>query len=85
MMTDAATNRDGRVWQEFRDVQPRVFGLGVSSHGAFSSKPIQEQDLMQDWSRVNGGYYSYVASLGELEVAYDRAATMLRRPAHHWR
>ena len=83
MMTDAATGRDGRVWQEFRDVQPRIFGLGVSSEGAFGSKPAQEQDLMQDWSRVNGGYYSYIASQGELEVAYDRAATMLRRPAQY--
>ncbi len=83
MMTDAATGRDGRVWQEFKEVQPRVFGLGVSSEGAFGSNPVLEQDLMQDWSRVNGGYYSYIASQGELEVAYDRAATLLRRPAHY--
>lgn len=81
MMTDAATGRHGQVWQEFNEVQPRIFGLGISSEGAFGSNPVKEQDLMQDWSRVNGGYYSYITSQGELEVAYDRAATLLRRPA----
>jgi len=83
VITDAATGRDGRVWQEFNEVQPRVFGLGISSEGAFSSNPVREQDLMQDWSRVNGGFYNYITSQGELEVAYDRAATLLRRPARY--
>jgi Mg-chelatase subunit ChlD len=81
MVTDAATTRYPAVWDEFERVQPRIFGLGLSSEGAFGRDPAREQDLMQDWSRVNGGYYSHVLSEGEMGIAFDRAATMLRRPA----
>jgi len=81
MVTDAATNRYPLAWDEFEQVQPRVFGLGVGSQGALGRYPAREQDLMQDWSRVNGGHYAYLLSEGEMEVAFDRASTMLRRPA----
>ena len=81
MVTDAATSRYPDVWDEFKRVQPRVFGLGVGSQGAFSRDPALEQDLMQDWSRVNGGHYAHLHSEGDMGVAFDRAATMLRRPA----
>ena len=81
MVTDAATGRYAPVWDEFDRVQPRIFALAVGSHGAFGRNPVKEQDLMQDWTRVNGGYYSYLLNEGEMEVAFDRAVTMLRRPA----
>jgi von Willebrand factor type A domain len=81
VVTDAATTKDATVWDEFKRVQPRVFALGVSSHGAFNRDPPAELDLFQDWSRVNGGHYAYATGDGEMEVAFDRAATMLRRPA----
>lgn len=81
MVTDAATNLHPPVWQEFQDVQPQIFALGVGSQGAFGRDPVREQDFMQDWSRVNGGYYSHMESEGAMEVAFDRAMTMLRRPA----
>jgi hypothetical protein len=83
MVTDAATNRDPEVWNEFQEVQPRVFGLGVSSEGALGRNTQREQDLMQDWSRVNGGHYAHLLNEGEMEIAFDRAATMLRRPASY--
>jgi von Willebrand factor type A domain len=81
VVTDAATTKDASVWDEFKRVHPRVFGLGVSSAGAFNRDPPTELDLFQDWSRVNGGHYAYATDDGEMEVAFDRAATMLRRPA----
>ena len=81
MVTDAATNRYPPVWDEFERVQPRVFGLGVGSQGALGRDPAREQDLMQDWSRVNGGHYAHLLSEGDMEIAFDRASTMLRRPA----
>jgi hypothetical protein len=81
MVTDAATIRYPAVWDEFDRVQPRIFALGLGSQGALHRDPAREQDLMQDWSRVNGGYYSHVLSEGEMGIAFDRAATMLRRPA----
>lgn len=81
MVTDAATGLHSPVWDAFREVRPRIFALGVGSEGAFGRNPVREQDLMQDWSRVNGGHYSLMQSEGEMEVAFDRAITMLRRPA----
>jgi len=81
MVTDAATNRHAPVWDQFERVQPRVFALGVGSQGALGRDPAREQDLMQDWSRVNGGHYAHLLSEGDMEIAFDRASTMLRRPA----
>jgi hypothetical protein len=81
MVTDAATSRYASVWDQFGEVQPRVFGLGVGSQGALGRYPVREQDLMQDWSRVNGGHYSHLLNEGDMEIAFDRASTMLRRPA----
>lgn len=82
-VTDAATGQYPPAWEQFASVKPRIFNLGVSSAGNLGRDPAAEQDLMQDWSRVNGGYYQYMLSQGEMEVAFDRAATMLRRPADY--
>ncbi len=81
MITDAATSQYPTMWDEFRQVQPRIFALGLGSQGAFGSNPVLEQDLMQDWSRVNGGHYTHMLSAGDMEIAFERASTMLRRPA----
>ena len=81
MVTDAATNAYPPVWQALQEVQPQIFALGVGSQGAFGRDPVREQDLMQDWSRVNGGHYSYMESEGAMEIAFDRAMTLLRRHA----
>ena len=83
MVTDAATNRFPVMWDLFDTVRPRIFALGVGSQGALGRKPAQEQDLMQDWSRVNGGHYAHLLSEGDMEVAFDRASSMLRRPARY--
>lgn len=79
VITDATTPHDASVWDEFERVRPRVFGIGVGGGGSAD----QEQDRFQDWSDVNGGYYKHVVYEGEMAVAYDRVATMLRRPAEY--
>jgi Mg-chelatase subunit ChlD len=81
MITDAATGRYPTMWDHFERVQPRIFALGLGSQGAFGGNPPLEQDLMQDWSRVNGGHYTHMLSAGDMEIAFDRASSMLRRPA----
>jgi hypothetical protein len=81
LITDAATNRHGAVWDAFDRVRPRIMALGLDSTGAFGRYPRREQDLMQDWARVNGGHYAHLRSEGEMEVAFDRAAALLREPA----
>lgn len=81
LITDAATGRNPLIWQELQAVRPRIFALGLSSEGAFGRNPPREQDLQQDWASVNGGRYDQVMDEIQMEVAFDRAATMLRRPA----
>ena len=83
ILTDASTPQHRPMWDGFQEVQPRIFSLKVPSgdHDPLSAE--REQDLMQDWADVNGGHYSYLAHEGEMEVAYDRAATLLRRPANY--
>jgi hypothetical protein len=36
---------------------------------------------MEDWAAVNGGHYAYVHSRDDMDVAFDRASTWLRRPS----
>lgn len=81
LITDAATNRHPPVWEAFEAVRPRIMALGLDSHGAFGRYPPREQDLMQDWASVSGGHYAHLRSEGEMEIAFDRAATRLREPA----
>ena len=77
LITDAATNRDAGMWQEMRTVRPQIFAVGIG--GTLAAD--EEQDRLQDWANVSGGYYTHLVYDGEMEVAFDRAATMLRRPA----
>lgn len=83
VLTDASTPQHRPMWDGFKEVQPRIFSLKVSSGDLVPFSAEREQDLMQDWADVNGGHYSYLAHEGEMEVAYDRAATLLRRPANY--
>jgi hypothetical protein len=39
--------------------------------------------IMQDLARTNGGFYQYATSTGEVDRAFDRMATWLRRPADY--
>lgn len=75
-ITDAETSRYPDMWNGMKNVQPRVFSMHVGTGTA-------SQDLMQSWSSVNGGYYSHVIHENEMEIAFERAATMLRRPANY--
>lgn len=83
VITDAATPRDAQVWDAFREVQPRVFIMKIASDEVTPINSEIEQDISQDWAHVNGGHYSYLANEGEMEVAFDRASTLLRRPADY--
>ena len=77
IITDAATSRDEKLWGILDRVQPRVFTMRV---GNGDDTGLYE-DLMQSWSMVNDGFYSYLSSQAEMDRAFDRAATMLRQPA----
>jgi Mg-chelatase subunit ChlD len=36
---------------------------------------------MQSWAQVNNGHYDFLSTQGEMDRAFDRAATLLRQPA----
>ena len=75
-ITDAQTSAYPEMWDSMKEVQPRIFSMHVGPTAV-------SQDLMQSWSSVNGGYYSHVIHENEMEIAFERAATMLRRPAKY--
>ncbi len=81
IVTDAESGHPQEVldslWTTFDDVRPRVFAIQIAGGVTHAV----EQDLMQDWSMVNSGDYVYVRNQGEMDIAFDRAATALRRPA----
>ena len=77
IVTDAVTPYFGDMWQPMAEIQPRIFGIGVAGSG------VTEQNRFRDWAAVNGGDYRQLRYLGEMGVAFDRASTMMHRPASY--
>jgi hypothetical protein len=75
VITDGETVHDGSMWKEMQEVRPQIFGVHVAGSAAW------HQDVFEDWASVNGGHYTQLVYQGEMEVAFDRAATLMRRPA----
>jgi hypothetical protein len=82
VVTDAETasfHQNGALWLSLSQVRPIVFTVHVAGGGA----PALTTNLMQDWANSWGGHYEYAASHAELDRAFDRLATWLRRPASY--
>jgi hypothetical protein len=77
LVTDAVTPYFGDMWVPLAEIQPRIFGVGVAGSG------IEEQNRFRDWAAINGGDYRQLRYLGEMDVAFDRASTMMHRPADY--
>jgi len=80
MVTDAETSsyqRSQELWAQLASVRPTVFAVHVGGDG----EPMQSRRFMQDWSIAGGGFYQYAVSHGEMDQAFARMATWLRRPA----
>ena len=75
VITDGRVVHDGEMWEAMREARPRIFGVHIGG-----LEP-DNQDLFQDWASINGGDYQYLYYDGEMEIAFDRAATLMRRPA----
>ncbi|MDQ3544863.1 MAG: VWA domain-containing protein, partial [Actinomycetota bacterium] len=75
LITDAQNASNPDLWSRLGAVQPRIFAVHLAG-----GTPL-DQDLMEDWAAVNNGLYTYVHNQGEIDVAFDRAATILRRPS----
>jgi len=80
LVTDAETSsyaRSVEMWAALASVRPMVFAVHVGSDG----EPVVSRHFMQDWAATGGGFYQYALSHGEMDQAFERMATWLRRPA----
>jgi hypothetical protein len=80
LLTDAESGSYGsttELWSALNQVQPRIFTVQIGAGQDISS----QQDLMQDWADANQGIYHYVRAQSDVDVAFDRTATVLRRPS----
>ncbi len=80
LLTDAESGSYGsttELWSQLGTIQPRIFTVQIGAGSGIE----MEQDLMQDWAGANQGIYHYVRAQSDVDVAFDRTATILRRPS----
>ncbi|MFV8816683.1 hypothetical protein [Haliea sp. E17] len=75
VITDGETTADGKAWTELRKARPRVFAVQVAGNKRW------HLDVMRDWASIDAGHFNQLRYEGEMEIAFDRAATLMRRPA----
>ena len=80
MVTDAETTSfpsSIAMWHALAAVRPLLFAVHIGGTG----DQYLTTTNMQDWAVAGGGVYRYASTLGEMDRAFDRLATWLRRPA----
>lgn len=65
------------MWRVLDTVRPQVFAVHVGGNG----QPQLSTRLMRDWAGANGGSYQYARSHADIDEAFDRMATWMRRSA----
>jgi len=81
LMTDAITasyERGPELWAALAGIRPMVFAVQVGGDAAGAAV---SRRFMQDWAAAGAGFYQYAVSHGEMDQAFSRMATWLRRPA----
>ncbi len=80
MVTDAETNsfeRTAELWRTLPMIRPTIFTVSIGG----IADPVNDRRHMQDWAAAGHGAYEYAATLRDVDRAFDRMATWLRRPA----
>jgi Mg-chelatase subunit ChlD len=80
LVTDAETStfdQTSELWEQLASVRPIIFSVHIGA----TEQPVVSRQLMQDWAASGGGHYAYPTTHGEMDRAFDRMATWLRRPA----
>jgi len=82
LVTDAETStfqQTETLWKGLARVRPIIFSVHVGAQ----IRAAEARHLMQDWAASGGGHYVYPTTHGEMDRAFDRMATWLRRPADY--
>ncbi|MEX1336167.1 MAG: VWA domain-containing protein [Candidatus Limnocylindrales bacterium] len=66
-------------WTALEEVSPVVYSVHVGA----SNEPFRTRNLMRSWADANGGHYAFPATHAEMERAFERMSTRLRRPAFY--
>ena len=80
LVTDGETSsfREGpRMWQGLAGQRPLIYAVHIGGTAGTSDST----HLLQDLAGSAGGAYTYVRTQDEMDRAFDRMATSLRRPA----
>jgi hypothetical protein len=77
VITDGETLPDAGAWKEMRKTRPRIFAVQVAGCCRWNL------DKMRDWASIDAGDFRQLRYEGEMEVAFDRATAMMRRPADY--
>ncbi len=81
LVTDAATSSKGdtaELWSALASSRPRVFAVEVGGEG--ERPAIERHHLMADWAMSSGARATYARGGADVQAAFDRLATTLRRP-----
>jgi hypothetical protein len=82
LVTDAETtsaDRTPQLWDDLARVRPIIFSVHIGA----VVEPLRSRQRMQDWAASGSGHYSYPTTHGEMDRAFDRMATWLRRSADY--
>jgi len=82
LVTDGETTsyeRTPELWDTLARVRPIIFSVHIGG----LLEPVVSRQRMQDWALSGGGHYSYPTTAGEMDQAFERMATWLRRPASY--
>jgi hypothetical protein len=77
VITDGEVFRNANAWKEMRIARPRIFSVQVAGEVGSAL------DTMRDWASINAGHFSQLRYEGEMEVSFDRATALMRRPAEY--
>lgn len=80
LVTDGETSsadRSTEMWHSIDTVRPVIFAVHVGG----GSQPLLAPRLMQDWANAGSGKYQYARSHADIDAAFDRMSTWMRRSA----
>ncbi|WP_434983484.1 VWA domain-containing protein [Vreelandella zhaodongensis] len=85
LITDAEqVGRDLSAWETLAQVKPRIFSMSIGHGGHRDPDELRwYQNLMQAWSRVGDGRYSYATGRNDLIQAFEQGMRQLRNPTDY--